>query len=118
MFAKQEHARRRTPLPCRLMTRRDEGVPLSPSLSCSAIYRTAAAPCRTGSRFQPLWSGGMAQLSGATYCLRAPRITRLAILFVGLMTLAGTRLATVAHSAVDITIDNLTFAPTTIGEPG
>ena len=56
----------------------------------------------------------MAQLSGATYCLRAPRITRLAILFVGLMTLAGTRLATVAHSAVDITIDNLTFAPTTI----
>jgi len=38
----------------------------------------------------------MAQLSGATYCLRAPRITRLAILFVGLMTLAGTRLATPA----------------------
>jgi len=60
----------------------------------------------------------LAPLGGATYCLRAPRITRLAILFVGLMTLAGTRLATVAHSAVDITIDNLTFAPTTIGEPG
>ena len=61
----------------------------------------------------------LAPLGGATYCLRAPRITRLAILFVGLTTLAGSQLAAGAHSTVDITIDNFTFAPATITvEPG
>jgi plastocyanin len=56
----------------------------------------------------------LAPLGGASYSLRAPRITCLAMMFVGLMTLTGTPPTTVADSAVEITIDNFTFAPGTI----
>jgi len=61
----------------------------------------------------------LAPFGGATHRLRAPRITHLAIMFVGLTTLAGTQLAAVAESTVEVTIDNFTFAPATITiEPG
>ena len=61
----------------------------------------------------------LAPFGGATRRLRAPRITHLAIMFVGLTTLAGTQLAAVAESTVEVTIDNFTFAPATITiEPG
>ena len=61
----------------------------------------------------------LASFGGATRRLRAPRITHLAIMFVGLTTLAGTQLAAVAETSVEVTIDNFTFAPATITiEPG
>ena len=61
----------------------------------------------------------LAPFGGATHRLRAPRITHLAIMFVGLTTLAGTQLAAVAESTVEVTVDNFTFAPATITiEPG
>jgi plastocyanin len=56
----------------------------------------------------------LAPFGGATYCLRAPRISCLTIMFVGLTTLAGTKPATVADSTVEVTIDKFTFAPATI----
>jgi plastocyanin len=59
----------------------------------------------------------LAPLGGAAYCLRAARITRLAIMFVALTMLTGTQLA--AETTVEVTIDNFTFAPATITvEPG
>jgi plastocyanin len=61
----------------------------------------------------------LAPFGGATHRLRAPRMTRLAIMFVGLAILAGTQLAAAAESTVEVTIDNFTFAPATITvEPG
>jgi plastocyanin len=61
----------------------------------------------------------LAPLGGASHRLRAPRITRLAIMSVGLAMLAGTQLAAAAESTVEVTIDNFTFAPATITiEPG
>jgi plastocyanin len=56
----------------------------------------------------------LAPLGGATFSLRAPRITCLAIMFVGLMTLTGAQPATVADSTAEVAIDNFTFAPGTI----
>jgi plastocyanin len=61
----------------------------------------------------------LAPFGGATHRLRAPRMTRLAIMFLGLAILAGTQLAAAAESTVEVTIDNFTFAPATITvEPG
>jgi plastocyanin len=61
----------------------------------------------------------LAPFGGATHRLRAPRMTRLAVMFVGLAILAGTQLAAAAESTVEVTIDNFTFAPATITvEPG